>query len=122
MDGEQDPDEDVNEDGKYNIIDCLPEELQQQVAARTRRTLMRVSETSDLSLDLVKEVDAVCPDGYMAISGGFVLESDMYDWLINVKESYPMDDTTWHVSAEAPVLVDEEWAVTAWAVCDALSD
>jgi hypothetical protein len=119
MDGVADEEEDVNADGKYNIVDCLPENLQQQIVNRQRRQIERVSVTSEVNDESLKEVEAACPEGYTVIGGGFALESASANWLINVSKSYPSSDITWLVQAEAPALNTEEWSVTAWAICDA---
>jgi hypothetical protein len=118
MNGIADPEEDINGDGKHNIIDCLPENLQQQVAERLKRTIDRVSVTSEVNTDPVKMVEAVCPNGYVAIGGGHEIDSPMSNWMINVSKSYPASVTIWRVQAEAPVIVKDAWSVTAWAICD----
>lgn len=121
MDGVADADEDVNGDGKHNIIDCLPENLQQQVAERLQRTIDRVSVTSEVNTEPIKMVEAVCPNGYVAIGGGHEIDSTISNWMINVSKSYPSSVTTWTVQAEAPSVVKEAWSVTAWAICDKVS-
>jgi hypothetical protein len=121
MNGIPDPEEDINNDGKHDILDCLPEELRRQVESRMRRTVTRVSVISESDAEPVKEVEAVCDDGYVVISGGFDIESANNEWLINVKKNYPSADNTWLVRAEAAPLVRGAWSVTAWAICDSLT-
>lgn len=122
MDGVADADEDVNDDGKHNIFDCLPEELQNQVTDRMKRALSRVSAVSPTDVTSSKVVEAICPEGSMVIAGGHAVKSKASDWAINVAESYPINDTTWHVRAEAPIVVREPWDVTAWAICEVVSE
>ncbi len=122
MDGVADADEDINSDGKHNIFDCLPEDLQTQVAARMKRNLNRISAESANDATPSKTVKAICPDGSVVIAGGHAVESVASDWAINVAASYPIDDTTWQVRAVASPLVREAWTVTAWALCEVQSE
>ncbi|MEZ4636445.1 MAG: hypothetical protein R2856_16020 [Caldilineaceae bacterium] len=122
MDGVADADEDVNGDGKHNIIDCLPENLQAQVTERLQRNIEQVKVTSDSDMQTIKQVDAACPNGEMVIGGGFEVTSASSNWMINVTRSCPLSATTWRVVAEAPSLVKEPWSVTAWAICDVVSE
>ncbi len=122
MNGVADADEDVNSDGKHNIIDCLPENLQTQVSERLRRSIEQVKVTSEVNLDTVKQIDASCPNGQAVIGGGFEVTSPTSNWMINVSRSYPINATTWRVVAEAPSLVKEAWSVTAWAICDTVAE
>jgi hypothetical protein len=121
MNGIPDPEEDINGDGKHTILDCLPEELRLQVENRMQRTVTLVSVTSAANADTVKEVSAVCDEGYRVMGGGFEIESANNEWLINVKRSYPSAAGAWLVRAEAAPLVRSAWSVTAWAICDSLT-
>ena len=122
MDGVAGDDEDVNNDGKHNIIDCLPDNLQAQVTERLRRNIEQVKVSSDADMETIKQVDAACPNGQAVIGGGFEVTSASSNWMINISRSYPLNATTWRVVAEAPSLVREPWSVTAWAICDVVSE
>lgn len=80
-----------------------------------------MSVVSEANTEPIKMVEAVCPNGYAAIGGGYEIDSTAWNWAINVSKSYPSSVTTWTVQAEAPSVVKEAWSVTAWAICDRVS-
>ncbi len=131
MDGIPDPEEDINNDGKFTILDCLPEEMIRQLQVRLARTAIRVSEATEANTDVTKEVDAVCPDGYMVIGGGIEIDAPTTDdWDFTVEDSYPATDQAWRaranarfVGAELGTVIDAvEWSLVSWAICDRLPE
>ncbi len=72
------------------------------------------NESSPFNSDDVKSVTAQCHGGRV-VGGGFRITPNAN---LTVYESYPSSEVTWTVSGMEINPTDDDWSVTAYAICD----
>jgi len=62
-----------------------------------------------------KQQDVSCPAGKVVVGGGGLLSTTDDD--AGIQNTYPLNSTTWRVTAVESGPVGGNWTLTTWAVC-----
>jgi hypothetical protein len=121
-DGQRNIEEDLNRDGKVDVLDCRGATGATGATGGTAGFgVIRVSNTSGFDGAEIKQVDVTCPAGKRVVGGGGDVNSSLpRDSKVSLQDTFPLTDNVWRVVAvrnDNCNCAPTPWSVTVWAIC-----